>query len=229
MFCRASSTGIIHDLLLYQGQTTFFNVNISPEEQKVGLGGKVVSVLCKSIALPRLSVVFCDNFFTSFPLFYHLNSTVGLKCIGTVKSNRTGGAPLPTDKELMARGRGAFDYASTDDLIAVKWYDNKCVTMLSSACGISPTSTVQRWSKADQDKVSVPCPSLVKAYNAHMGGIDLSDMLIHLYKTPVKARRWHYPLFGYILDLSIANSWLVYKRDCVLLSQKPIDTDGKSG
>lgn len=52
-----------------------------------------------------------------------------------------------------------------------------------------------------------------------MGGIDLSDMLVHMYKTPVKSRRWYLPLFGYILDLCISNAWLVYKRDCSLLKK----------
>ncbi|KAJ4945478.1 hypothetical protein JOQ06_023163 [Pogonophryne albipinna] len=47
-------------------------------------------------------------------------------------------------------------------------------------------------------------------------------MLVHLYKTPAKARRWYIPLFGYMLDLSVANSWLVYKRDCGLLNKKPM-------
>lgn len=111
LFCRAA--GIIHDYFnVYQGQTTFLPL----EQEKLGLGGKVVTELCKTIALPKLSVVFC-----SFPLFHHPNSTMGLKAVGTVKSNRTGGAPLLTGKALMARGRGAFDCTSTDNIIAVKW------------------------------------------------------------------------------------------------------------
>lgn len=39
--------------------------------------------------------------------------------------------------------------------------------------------------------------------------------------TPVRSSRWYIPLFGYNLDLCIVNSWLVYKRDCGLLNQKP--------
>lgn len=127
-----------------------------------------------------------------------------------------------TDKELMKKGRGAFDYKSAEGVIAVKWYDNKCVNLLSNACGIMPFSTVKRWSKEAQTKIAVPCPSLIPAYNQHMGGIELSDMLVHMYKTPAKSRRWYFPLFGYILDLCVANSWLVYKRDCSLLNEKPL-------
>jgi len=186
------------------------------------LGAKVVTTLCKTIAQPWLSVVFCDNYFTSFNFIQNLHTSLGVKCIGTVRPNRTGGAPLMTDKDLMKRGHGACDYRSAEGVIAVKWFDNKCVNLLSNASAIMPLSTVNRWSKDSGAKIPVPCPSLIHAYNEHMGGIDLSDMLVHLYKTPVKSRRWYVPLFGCIIDLCTANSWLIYKRDCGLLKEKPM-------
>lgn len=129
---------------------------------------------------------------------------------------------MKSDKELMKQGHGTCDFMSTEGVIAVKWFDNKCVNLLSNACGITPLSSVKRWSKESKAKIAIPCPSLIPAYNEHMGGIDLSDMLVHLYKTPAKSRRWYIPLFGYFLDLCVAYSWLVYKRDCDLLSQKPM-------
>ncbi|XP_038591089.1 piggyBac transposable element-derived protein 3-like [Micropterus salmoides] len=222
LFCRASPSGIIHDLLLYQGASTFFNVALSEEEQVLPLGAKLVTTLSKTITQPRLSVIFCDSYFTSFDLLHNLHANLGVRCIGAVQPNGMGGATMMTDKQLMKEGRGALDYRSAEGVIAVKWFDNKCVSLLSNACGIMPLSTVKRWSKDSRTKISVPCPSLVTAYNQHMGGTDLSDMLVHLYKTPVKSRRWYIPLFGYILDLCISNSWLVYKRDCGLLNEKPM-------
>lgn len=77
--------------------------------------------------MPRLSVVFCDNYFTSFDLVQNLHANLGVKCIGTVRPNRMGGTTLKTDKKLMKEGRGAFDYRSAEGLIAVKWFDNKWV------------------------------------------------------------------------------------------------------
>ncbi|XP_070778935.1 piggyBac transposable element-derived protein 3-like [Enoplosus armatus] len=219
---RASSSGIIHDFLLYQGASTFFNVALTEQEEALLLGAKLVTTLCKTITLPRLSVVFCDNYFISFDLVQNLHENLGIRCIGTVRSNRMGGATLKTDKELMKEGRGAFDYRSAEGLLAVKWFDNKCVSLLSSAAGITPLSSVKRWSKDANTKIAVPCPSLIPAYNQHMGGTDLSDMLVHMYKTPAKSRRWYLPLFGYILDLCISNAWLVYKRDCSLLNETPL-------
>lgn len=183
-----------------------------------------MTTLCKTITQPRLSVVFFDNYFTSFDLILSLHANLGIKCIkciGTARSNRIGGAHLIEDKELMERGRGALD-KSAEGVLAVKWYDNKCVTLLSNVCGIMPLTSVQRWSKDEKAKIAVPCPSLIAGYNQHMGGIDLSDMLVHLYKTPAKSRCWYFPLFGYVLDLCISNAWLVYKRDCGLLKEKPM-------
>lgn len=55
-----------------------------------------------------------------------------------------------------------------------------------------------------------------------MGGIDKSDMLTHLYKTPLRARRWYVKIFGYIIDLCCSNAWLIYKRDCFKFKEKPI-------
>ncbi|XP_069025011.1 piggyBac transposable element-derived protein 3-like [Embiotoca jacksoni] len=216
LFCQASSC-IIHDLLLHQGASTFFNVALCEEEQGLLLGAKVVTTLCKTITQPRPSVVFCDNYFTSFNLIQKLNANLGVKCIGTVRPNRIDGATLMIDKQLMKKGRGAFDYRSAKGVIKVKWYDNKCVNLLSNACGIMALSTVKRWSKEAHAKINVPCPSLIPAYNQHMGGVHLSNMVVHLYKTPAKSRL---PLFGYILDLCISNSWLVYKSDCGLLIEK---------
>lgn len=217
LFCRANSNDIIHDLLLHRGVSTFFNVALNEQEQALPLGSKVVTTLCKTIKQPQLIVVFCDNYFTNFSLVQILHSSLGVKCIGTVQPNCTGGAPYMADKDLMKRGRGACDYRSAG---GVKWFDNKCVNLLSSACGIMPSWTVKRWSKESSPKIAIPCPSRIPAYNEHMGGIDLSGMLVHLYKTPAKSRRWCIPLFRYILDLCIANSWLVHKRDCGLLNQK---------
>ncbi|KAK9533207.1 hypothetical protein VZT92_008345 [Zoarces viviparus] len=118
LFCRASSSGIIHDLLLYQGASTLFNVALPEKEQGLLLGAKVETTLRKIITQPSLSVVFCDNYFISFNLIQKLNANLGVKCICTVRPNHTGGATLMPDKELMKKGRGAFDHRSAEGVIS---------------------------------------------------------------------------------------------------------------
>ncbi|KAL0195380.1 hypothetical protein M9458_008952 [Cirrhinus mrigala] len=145
-------------------------------------------------------------------------------CLGTVRANLTGGAGdrLKTDKELCKEGRGVYDYRSSGGVIAVKWYDNKCVTLLINACGVEPVGFVQRYSKEQGMKIAVTCPAIIKAYNEHIGGMDLSDMLVHLYKSQMKSKRWYLPLFGYVLDLSVCNAWVLYRQDCSALKEKPM-------
>lgn len=53
-----------------------------------------------------------------------------------------------------------------------------------------------------------------------MGGVDLSDMLIALYKTPFRSHRWYLTLFAHVLDMCCLNAWLLYKRDCKKLGLK---------
>lgn len=55
-----------------------------------------------------------------------------------------------------------------------------------------------------------------------MVGIDLSYMLVSMYKTPMRSPRWYLPIFGYILDCARANSWLLYKRVSKILNHKII-------
>ena len=38
--------------------------------------------------------------------------------------------------------------------------------------------------------MQVPCPDVIKEYNSAMGGVDLVDMLIALYRAPMKTKRW---------------------------------------
>lgn len=220
IFCRSSSCGIIHDLLLYQGKTTFCTENLDENEKSLLLGEKVMLVLTRSISDPQSSVVFCDNFFTSYKLVKQLESKIGIKTLGTVRETRNGGARLLSDNELKKKGRGQYDYSSSENVIAVKWHDNKCVTLLSNAVGVEPVGSVKRFDVEAKCKVNIPCPSIVLAYNKHMGGIDLSDMLVSLYKTPIRSHRWYLPLFGYILDVSVVNAWLLHKREATMLNEE---------
>ncbi|XP_026766406.3 histone-lysine N-methyltransferase PRDM9 isoform X2 [Pangasianodon hypophthalmus] len=220
LFCRASSSGIIHDFLLYQGSTTFFNVTTDDDTDL--FGARVVSMLCKTIKEPESTVVFCDSFFTSYDLVKSLKDNLGVRCVGVVHEKHTGGANLASDRDLKNEGCGTYSFCSSDGIIAVKWFNSKCVTLLSNACGVKPLENIRKFNKGSKRKCDVPCPAVISTYSKSTGGADLSDMLINLYKSPMKSKRWYLPLFGYILDLSICNAWLVYKRDCTLLEANPL-------
>ena len=44
-----------------------------------------------------------------------------------------------------------------------------------------------------------------------MGGVDLADMLISLYRIKVKASRWYVKVFWHLLDISKVNAWNLYR------------------
>ena len=88
--------------------------------------------------------------------------------------------------------------------------------------GVKPEGAVKRYDKHHKRKIDNPCPFILLVYNKHMGGIDLSDMLVSLYKTPIKSHRWYLLLFGYVFDLSVTNGWLLYKREAIFLKEFPM-------
>ena len=226
MFCRASIDGFIHDILMYQGETTFssHHTQLSPEESELLSSTKSVLVLAKTLKKPNESAIYADNYFTSMQLVEHLKDNLGCRYAGTARVNRIGHPPLisPKDMDKKSTPRGHYDYCSTNGILALRWKDNKNVTILTSDVGVEPLAKVKRYNRTTKKKVEVPCPNVIRQYNGKMGGIDKSDMLTHLYKTPMRARRWYMRLFGYTIDLCVCNAWILYKRDCSAMGEKPM-------
>ena len=122
--------------------------------------------------------------------------------MGTAKENRVGNPPITASHEWNKKQveRGTLDYSSTDGILVTRWKDNKVVTMVSTDAGIEPMVAVRRY---DRKEKKFKCPDVIKRYNGRMGGIDKSDMLTHLYKTPLRAKRWYIHIFGCAIDVSL--------------------------
>uniref|UniRef100_A0A3P9JJR6 PiggyBac transposable element-derived protein domain-containing protein n=1 Tax=Oryzias latipes TaxID=8090 RepID=A0A3P9JJR6_ORYLA len=217
LFARASEDGFIHDMVLYQGKTTLeaHDVPLKPEQEGLGATSQIVSVLVSTMSFPTTTAIYADNFFTSLELVRYLRDH-NCRYTGTARENRIGKPLLRTIKEMVPRG---CDYVTSDDgILAVRWKDNKTVTLLSTDMGVGPMSTVIRYCSETKKREPVSYPAVIRSYNANMGGIDKSDMLVHLYRTPMKSKRWYLRLFAYIIDVSLTNAWVVYKRDCKALA-----------
>lgn len=223
---RAGASGIVYDFFLYCGDDSFkyFDVEFDDDETDMGWGGKAVLALCKSIK-KKACVVYFDNFFSSLPLVQLLRQKYGIFSLGTIRANRLKGCQelLPDDKSLMKKGRGASSQIvdNENQLAIVKWYDNKCVTLISSYVDSHPIRNILRYDKKVKARVLVDFPQIVKHYNAHMGGVDLADMLIALYRTEMKTRRWYLSIFSQMIDICVNNAWLTYRRDLKKIGTKP--------
>uniref|UniRef100_A0A4W6C1N5 PiggyBac transposable element-derived protein domain-containing protein n=1 Tax=Lates calcarifer TaxID=8187 RepID=A0A4W6C1N5_LATCA len=213
IFDRAGVSGIVSDFMVYTGKSTF-GTDQGPVRE-LGVGANVVVHLCKTIRNPSECVVYFDNFFTSLPLIVYLKESFGLQSLGTICKNRLKGCTLDDDHALLKRGRGSDDCRVDNEaeVAVVKWVDNKAVTLASSCAAVSPLKEVRRFSRKERRGVGVPCPNIVSQYNVHMGGVDLADMMVALYRTPAKLHQWYMCLFWQMADIAINNGWLLYRRD----------------
>ncbi|CAK1601014.1 unnamed protein product [Parnassius mnemosyne] len=217
VFVRAGVSGIIYDFLAYGGEDTFRYHDFTEDENGMGLGAKVVLALSKTIKQQACSVLYFDNFFTSLELLKHLRNEYGIFALGTIRQNRLRGAAakLPTDKNLKKRGRGSFAQVIPNEckIAVIKWFDTKCVTAASTYTHSQPVQQVWRYCKKTKSRNPVTCPNIIKEYNNNMGGVDLADMLVALYRTEMRAHRWYIPLCSQLLDICVNNAWLIYRRE----------------
>ncbi|XP_013194243.2 piggyBac transposable element-derived protein 2-like [Amyelois transitella] len=225
VFVRAGVSGLVYDFIIYGGEDTFRFNEFTSAESTMGFGAKVVIALTKSIQNPACSVLYFDNFFCSLELVTYLRDNYGVFSLGTLRSNRLRGAQklLKSDKYMKKNGRGSFcQIVSTKrKVVIVKWFDNKAIHLASSFVDAHPLDEVLRYNKHIRARSKVKCPQIVKQYNVHMGGVDLADMLVALYRTEFKGHRWYLVIFSQMLDICVNNAWLLYRRDHKLSNQKP--------
>ena len=74
------------------------------------------------------------------------------------------------------------------DLVLVKWFDNKCIHLVSTFSSPQSLTSVKRRDGKKKAYINIMCPEIVKDYNEAMGGVDLADMLISLYRTNIKSK-----------------------------------------
>lgn len=218
-------SGFSYDFELFTGKVT-----AEKGEQDFGSASNVVYRMSRNIPKNLHHKLYCDNYFTGIPLFSHLSQN-GIDCVGTVRTNRLMGCSFPTEKKWKERGRGSYTEKITtyknQQLKAVQWYDNKVVTLLSTFAGSQPSHKVRRFFKSDNSKKDINCPDIVKVYNKHMGGVDLLDSLLGLYRIRTRSKKWYHRLFFHMIDVVICNAWLLYRRISEHHNQDQPDGHGK--
>lgn len=211
-FVLCGSDGIVYNWELYSGA-----VDHDPDLPDVGISGNVVLRLAKIVPRNDYHKIYFDNWFNGLQLQIELQK-IGILSLGTVRPNRLEGCSFTDDKEMRKKGRGYVEERKAVvegvELLAIKWYDNKPVTLLSSFVGAYPTTQVKRWDSKSKAKVDVDCPSAVTVYNQFMGGVDLVDSLVALYRTTIRSKKWYHKIYFHLMDLCVVNSWLLYRRDC---------------
>ena len=88
----------------------------------------------------------------------------------------------------------------------LEWHDNECAQVCFNHSDPSAMSTIQRWDEARKKHVNIKFPNTIKEYNESMGGVDLADMLISVYRTHFKTKRWYLKILLHCVDISKINA-----------------------
>ncbi|KAL4125910.1 hypothetical protein QTP88_010147 [Uroleucon formosanum] len=214
MWCLNSADGYLINFDIYQGKLPngkpnyenifgkctapliYFLENLPPEKRKLPFR------------------VFCDNLFTSSNLLSFLRDR-GYSGTGTIRENRLGkDFPLIGKKLFLKKQTGecASIIEKNDGIIYARWMDNSVVTAASSSIGVKPISYVQRYSQKEKKKISVPRPYMIGEYNKYMGGTDLMDQNIATYRISIRGKKWWWPIFTWLIDVSVNNAWVLQRK-----------------
>ena len=176
------------------------------------LGSRVVLQMLEVVEEPRSHCIFFDNLFTSLDLLTYLRDK-GFLATGTMRDNRLEKCPLKDSKQMKKESRGSYDYRfdATNEILIVRWMDNKCVTIGTNYDTVEPISNVLRWRKQEKTRGSVSQPHVLNTYNKCMGGVDKHDWLVSKYSSSIRGKKWYWPLFTRLLDMAIVNAWTIYK------------------
>lgn len=188
IFILSDSRGLVYNFEMYTGKTLPWNG--FPD---IGASGNIALSLSSIIPGNMSHKLYPDNWFTSVDLQV-IQERRKIHCVGTVMSNRLPGCNFTSDKDMKKKSRGAFEEKETAingiPLRAVRWFDNRAITLISTFASANPTAIVERWDKKKKALVLVKWPSNVNTYNKGMGGVDLLDSLIALYRTKIRSKKW---------------------------------------
>lgn len=200
-----------------------------PEVQQISNLSKVgceVYHLVSQLPKNKSFNIYMDNYFTSIKLFQYLREK-NIGACGTVRKNSANFPQiLKVDKKL---DWDTLSGVVVEDVLAILWMDNGPVTMLSTIHQINGNENrikrIQRQSRetstnaakvraifGNSSKKSLPIPIVIDDYNHFMGGVDIADQLRGYYGTQLPVRRTWMPLFFWLLDTAIINSYLVLKK-----------------
>ncbi|CAF3603311.1 unnamed protein product [Rotaria sordida] len=122
---------------------------------------------------------------------------------GPVRVNRVG---LPQFEDKISSGQQV--YKSTDNMLALKWYDKREVTILSTI-----HQPQMRFTGKNNPKTKQPIrkPISIIDYNSKRGAIDKVYMQTSFVECIRKSVKWYRKLFFHMLDLLVFNTYLLYK------------------
>lgn len=209
-----SNSGFCYFFEIFTGQENDASKRLL-NENDLGSSANVVVRLMRTVPNNLNYKVCFDNYFSNLLLIAELSKR-GIHSVGTIRRNRLYNDKLPNDKTIMSLSRGSSLEMTARieniEIANVTWRDNKVVNLISDYVGTDPMQSVHRFDKKAGKKIAIDCPNIVKEYNSCMGGVDLLDSFIGRNKIKIRSKKWYMRMFYHLLDVTITNSWILYKR-----------------
>ena len=210
VWARCGVSGLVYDFEVYSGKC-----NDKEEMPELLMAGNVVRRLCDTLPHNMNHKIYFDNYFSSLPLLQHLTKKK-IWVVATVRKDRMKGAQhhLQSEKELKRNGRGSSDSVveANSGITVVRWMDNGIVQLISNYMSGEDGPAARRWCEKEREYVQIERPLIIHEYNIHMGGVDLCDMLLSLYRIGHKSVKYYMHIVFYCIGISIVNAWLLYRR-----------------
>ena len=84
--------------------------------------------------------------------------------------------------------------------------DNQAVTLATNYYDVNSLNKVEQWMKGSGEKI-ISQPHAIKIYNSRIGGVDICDHLLSLYRPRICALKWWWNLFAHALNLSLVAAY----------------------
>ncbi|GBN82213.1 PiggyBac transposable element-derived protein 3 [Araneus ventricosus] len=184
--------------------------DMKSKKEKKTLSQTVVENLLSVVETPAKHKIYMDNFFTSYDLLVSLRDK-RFFATGTVRENRMAKCPLKSSKILGKMDRGTSDrkFDTKNEIAAVRWNDNRVVSLINNFEDTRCFTKVERRMKGGKQKVDVP--SCVVSYNKYKNCVDLFDNHMETYFSSIQGKKWHWPLFVNAFETSLVAAWKISK------------------
>lgn len=206
--------------------------HLSPFYQEmIGISASTVATVYQLVeqTLPYHThdfIVFTDNLFSTPDLFTKLR-LMGVGACGTSRVQKGRYPEYCISPEVMPWNSvfGGQVTGTNGAVLAAEWQDNSQVHMLTTVHNLhdrvmrnrkrprltSTNGPLIRPVFGNQHTMPAPIPHMIDDYNLHKGGVDIADQYRCYFFTQLVARRNWLPFFFWLLDISVVNSFLMFR------------------
>jgi hypothetical protein len=188
--------------------------------------------------LPRDSMtIYMDNYFTSVSLFESLRNLKYGAVSTTRPHDRFPHALSKLKKESLKLKWNTLLAEVVDNTLCLAWQDNNIVLALSTIHTVhtandfitrlrkrpaktSTSARIVRCIFGDDATKDLEIPLFIDDYNHRMGAVDIANQLRESYETHKATFRNWWPLFYWLIDVIVINSYRLYQVHMAQLGQE---------